>query len=155
MDIHPEAVKLLNKHRGTDFRPGGEHYVENLTATNAVSEALNERDEALAKIEEAQICASETMRSWKHRCYAVMGALGLNYGDPDWLMPDDQRELDSLRAQVAAMREALDECRVVIKFHCDPGSCVTMGDDRVVSALSAHEKAVGILSTLKDQSNDH
>lgn len=43
------------------------------------------------RIENAQMAASETQPSWKHRCYAIMGALGLDYGDPDWEMPDDRK----------------------------------------------------------------
>lgn len=104
MDIHPEAVKLLNKHRGTDFRPGGEHYVENLTATNAISEALNERD--------------------------------------------------TLRAQVAVMREALREAleRELSGVETD----IRWSENNELGALIVrHDCIKSALSTLKDQSNDH
>ena len=51
-------------------------------------------------IENATMAASETQKSWKHRCYAIMEALGQDYGDPDWVMPDERKELDHLRALI-------------------------------------------------------
>lgn len=119
MDIHPEAVKMLNKHRGTDFRPGGEHYVENLTATNAISEALNERDEA--RDEHKFVLAAES---------AAIDTL--------------KAERDSLRAQVAAMREFLPFAVAFIERN------QTQKEDAFYL-----EKMKSALSTLKDQSNDH
>jgi hypothetical protein len=60
------------------------------------------------RIEEAQQRAAETQDSWKHRCYAIMGALGLDYGDPDWVMPDEKRKLD---ARIAELEGELDEAK--------------------------------------------
>lgn len=104
MDIHPEAVKLLNKHRGTDFRAGGEHYVENLTATNAISEALNERD--------------------------------------------------TLRTQVAAMREAL-PLLMSEAYRDGSGRYDGYPTPERLERIIATFWPDAALSTLKDQSNDH
>lgn len=56
----------------------------------------NEQTNPFERIENAQIAAAETAPSWKHRCYAIMGALGLDYGDPDFLMPDEANRLQNL-----------------------------------------------------------
>lgn len=45
-------------------------------------------------IENAQQAASETQPDWKHRCYMIMGSLGFDYGDPDFVMPDEQKRID-------------------------------------------------------------
>lgn len=47
-------------------------------------------------LERANEEACDTQRSWKHRCYQIMSALGADYGDPDWVMPDDQKKIDHL-----------------------------------------------------------
>jgi hypothetical protein len=49
-------------------------------------------------IDNAQQAASETQDSWKHRCYAIMGALGLDYGDVEWVMPDERKQIDNAMA---------------------------------------------------------
>jgi hypothetical protein len=49
-------------------------------------------------IDNAQQAASETQDSWKHRCYAIMAALGLDYGDVDWVMPDERKQIDNAMA---------------------------------------------------------
>lgn len=126
MDIHPEAVKLLNKHRGTDFRPGGEHYVENLIATTAISEALFERDEIKRNYDALTECHLKALSDWPERYIAAC------------------KEADSLRAQVAAMREALPFAVAFIERN------QTQKEDAFYL-----EKMKSALSTLKDQSNGH
>lgn len=86
--IHPEAVALLNKHRGTTFRPGGEHYVENLTATQALSQALFERDDARAKVSRLTTLLDQQLG---HPCEQIRHGY----------------EVETLRAQVAEMREVI------------------------------------------------
>lgn len=61
------------------------------------------------QIENAQIAASETQPSWKHRCHMILGALGLDYGDPDWIMPGDRKKLEAALARVAELEERLQE----------------------------------------------
>ena len=64
-------------------------------------------------IENAQMASAETQPSWKHRCYRIMGALGIDCGDPDWLMPDERREITTLRAEVERLQKAMGDARVV------------------------------------------
>jgi hypothetical protein len=72
-------------------------------AAATIERLTRERDEARESIENAGQAASETQSSWKHRCYAILAALGLNYGDPD--IPDERAE--ALAAELAKAREAL------------------------------------------------
>ncbi|NTF17276.1 hypothetical protein G6L37_02370 [Agrobacterium rubi] len=60
-------------------------------------------------IENASIAAAETSPSWKHRCHDIMGALGIDYGDPDWLMPRDRRRLEAALARVEELETLLGE----------------------------------------------
>ncbi|MNU30501.1 hypothetical protein D3C71_190010 [compost metagenome] len=62
-----------------------------------------------ARIENAHMAASETQPSWKHRCYAILGALGADYGDPDWIMPGERRKLEAALARVAELEGKLQE----------------------------------------------
>lgn len=81
---------------------------ELLTMEEAKTEELVARVAELEKlIDKAQIAASETQPSWKHRCYAILAALGLDYGDPDWEMPDEQRRREAAEARVAELERAL------------------------------------------------
>lgn len=61
------------------------------------------------RIESASIAASETAPSWKHRCHRILGALGFDYGDPDWLMPGDRRRLEAALTRIAELEEKLHE----------------------------------------------
>lgn len=61
------------------------------------------------RIENAHMAASETQPSWKHRCHAILGALGADYGDPDWMMPGERRKLEAALARVAELEEKLQE----------------------------------------------
>ena len=54
---------------------------------------------------------------------------------------------DALRAENELMREALDMCRCIIKYHVkNAGVCCTLGV-KVFSALDAHEAAVAALAS--------
>ncbi len=46
-------------------------------------------EELQENIDNAHQAACETQRSWKHRCHAVLAALGLDFGDPDFEIPDE------------------------------------------------------------------
>lgn len=61
------------------------------------------------RIESAHMAASETQPSWKHRCHAILGALGADYGDPDWMMPGERRKLEAALARVAELEQRLQE----------------------------------------------
>lgn len=60
-------------------------------------------------LDEATTAASETQPSWKHRCVAIMGALGMDFGDPDWMLPGDRHRLEAALARVAQLEELLQE----------------------------------------------
>jgi len=47
------------------------------------------------RIENATMAASETQPTWKHRCYEIMSALGFDYGDLNWVMPDERSALET------------------------------------------------------------
>ncbi|MCK1447998.1 hypothetical protein IVB43_37185 [Bradyrhizobium sp. 48] len=64
---------------------------------------------AVERIDNASQAASETQPSWKHRCFRIMGALGLDYGDPDWVIPDEQKKLDVAEARIAELETKLAE----------------------------------------------
>jgi len=61
-------------------------------------------------------------------------------------LPSDlgRRILVALR-QHDRMRDALDDCRVIIQYHCKPEKCVRKGD-RVISALAAYDNALAALN---------
>ena len=60
---------------------------------------------------------------------------------------DARRADDSLRAENERLREALDMCRCIIKYHVkNAGVCCTLGE-KVFSALDAHEAAVAALAS--------
>ena len=58
-------------------------------------------------IENANLASAETQPSWKHRCYAIMDALGQDYGDPDWEMPDDAKKKDAEIERLLAALERI------------------------------------------------
>lgn len=58
-------------------------------------DAENELVTLNENIENAEYACTDTQPTWKHRCYKIMEALGFNYGDPDWLMPDDRNKLEA------------------------------------------------------------
>lgn len=73
------------------------------------------------QIEDAVQAVSSTSPSWKHHLYAAMSALGYDYGDPDWELPDQRKRNEHLQARLNdaeaklmgmhALREGLEECR--------------------------------------------
>jgi hypothetical protein len=73
----------------------------NLTKANLRIEQIEER------IDNATMAATETQPSWKHRCYSIMAALGVDCGDPDWLMPDERKKLAEAEAEIERLRKAL------------------------------------------------
>jgi hypothetical protein len=86
-------------------------------------------------IENAHIAASETQPSWKHRCHAILGALGADYGDPDWMMPGDRRKLDAALARVAELEDKLqakamgqDEVERLLGLERDLRDCAVVFD---------------------------
>ncbi len=84
---------------------------------------ISELEESIAS---AHLAASETQPSWKHRCHAILGALGADYGDPDWMMPGDRRKLEAALARVAELEERLQE--------------KTMGQDEVERLLGLEKE---------------
>ena len=54
------------------------------------------------------IALSETAPDWRTRCYRMSAALGINCGDPDWLMPDERNKLQefTIRAEAAETKLA-------------------------------------------------
>lgn len=73
-------------------------------------------------IENAQYAASETQPSWKHRCNAIMSALGFDYGDPDFELPDvanaKDLEIERLRSLFITQSDAhRDHTRSMIVQH--------------------------------------
>lgn len=95
---------------------------------------------AKQRIEDAAQAASETQKSWKHMCYAITDALGLDFGDPEFELPHDyERKMAALEkvvtaydaanpmraadlhlADCACLRCAVDEARAILKetSHC-------------------------------------
>jgi hypothetical protein len=71
----------------------------------------SERDDLQAKIDEVVTVASETAHSWRDRCYEILGALGLDFGDPNFEMPDEmskrqivEKERDDAREHAVQAR---------------------------------------------------
>ncbi|MHA2403457.1 MAG: hypothetical protein ACXADH_10745, partial [Candidatus Kariarchaeaceae archaeon] len=75
---------------------GGGQAVNGSCPTHNGDACLRTPEGLVEMIENANIAATETQKSWKHRCYYVMEALGADYGDPDWVMPDDRKEIERL-----------------------------------------------------------
>lgn len=80
---------------------------EEVAALRAGDRARIEELEAM--IDNAAMAAAETSPSWKHRCYSIMGELGLDYGDPDWLMPGERRKLDAALARISDLENLVAE----------------------------------------------
>lgn len=77
---------------------------------------LKERLEELeAKIENATYAASETQPTWHHRCNKIMAALGYDYGDANWMMPDEKRRLADAEADIFRLKSLLTDAKNVIK----------------------------------------
>lgn len=93
------------------WRARGETVEELFSASQieAVRADLARLGDLEQRIENAHMAASETQPSWKHRCHAILGALGADYGDPDWMMPGERRKLDAALARVAELEERLQE----------------------------------------------
>lgn len=104
-------MMLTEAANATAWRARGET-VEELFSASQI-EAIRGDTARLADLEErienAHMAASETQPSWKHRCYAILGALGADYGDPDWIMPGERRKLDAALARVAELEGKLQE----------------------------------------------
>lgn len=77
----------------------------NLAMADTIDRLTARVAELEESIEDAHQAASETQPSWKHRCYAIMAALGVDYGDPDWMMPDEHK---ALTARVKELEAALE-----------------------------------------------
>jgi hypothetical protein len=120
-DIRTTAYRILPSDRVVGFLMGPKADVASWESLGETVEPLytatqiNElrRDDALEledfrqKIESAVMAASETQPTHKHRCVQIMGALGYDYGDPDWLTPGELRRLDAALARVAELEALL------------------------------------------------
>lgn len=87
------------------FRP----YDTESMARHAFASCAEFIAELEAKIENAGLAACETQPSWERRCYAIMAALGLDYGEPSPDIPEQNgwyarnlaqkdREIEKLQA---------------------------------------------------------
>lgn len=96
---------------------------------------------------------SETQPTWKHRCYRMAAALGIECGEPDWLMPDDRNKLKEAQNALTLATTAMDLAREVIKsksVEVVSGVCVTAVNpfalNDLSAALDAYEKAANSLN---------
>jgi len=60
------------------------------------------------RIENAAQAMSETSRSWKHRCFAIMAALGLDFGDVDQMIADDGSPVQKFVEHMARLTTPFD-----------------------------------------------
>lgn len=75
---------------------------------------------AKQRIEDAKQAASETQKSWKHRCHAILSALGLDFGDPDFEIPSvHERKLNAL----ARIVDAYDAANPMRTAEMHPSDC--------------------------------
>lgn len=136
MDIHPEASSILKQHGVETHATYGFHYVLYPEAKRAVSQALYERDEARAKLEYVR---DETTKE------LIKNGV-----------------IESLRAQVAAMREAIANRKSIYVKRRDANSPNNQYSHTIYDLFKQSVEVIEILegeiesalSTLKDQSND-
>ena len=70
------------------------------------------------RIDNAAQASAETQPDWKHRCFRIMSALGFDYGDPDWVMPDERKRIDAALARAETAERERD-------------TAITDGNDRI------------------------
>jgi hypothetical protein len=61
----------------------------------------------LEQFENFTYAFSETAPDWKTRCYRMGNAFGFDFGDPDWLIPDQRRKLEIAENRLQAFQEVL------------------------------------------------
>lgn len=59
-----------------------------LRAVEADQETFGHIENIAERVDSFSMAAAETQPSWEHRCHAMGAALGYDYGDVDWIMPD-------------------------------------------------------------------
>jgi chromosome segregation ATPase len=117
----------------------------NLIGTNRMlKQQVEDRDTTITRltaeverlresIDNAQQAASETHPSWKNRCYSILRALGIDCGDPDWMMPDDLKKLELAEAENERLRAALKhyacECWGNVKCYHECSPCGSWARD--------------------------
>jgi hypothetical protein len=116
-------------------------------------------EELEEQIENAQIAASETQPSWKHRCHMILGALGLDYGDPDWMIPGDRKKLEAALARVAELEERLqekalgqDEMERLLGLENDLRGCAVVFDTVFGEDGAWHVRSVGSFAMISSHS---
>jgi len=60
-------------------------------------------------LEEFSYAYSETAPDWKTRCYRMGTAMGCDFGDPDWLLPDERRKHEECQQKLEAFQEAFND----------------------------------------------
>lgn len=115
-----------------------------------VGKREDEIQQLQAKIEGATIAASETQPTWHHRCNKIMAALGYDYGDADWMMPDEKRRLIDAEEDIERLRAALEPFALVAEH--DIGESET--DEDFFSPMKTNNRAprltVGDLRRARD-----
>lgn len=71
-----------------------------------IIELENKIDDMEDKLENFTYAFSETVPDWKTRCYRMGSALGYDFGDPDWLLPDQRNKYDEMEQKLKAFQEA-------------------------------------------------
>jgi hypothetical protein len=67
------------------------------------------------QMEDFSMAFSETAPDWKTRCYRMGAALGCDFGDPEWLMPDQRNKLHIAENKLAAFQDVLMNVNKYIK----------------------------------------
>jgi hypothetical protein len=146
----------------SNWRRLGEKVEDVYTASQVASIRSADRSriaELEEQIENAQIAASETQPSWKHRCHMILGALGLDYGDPDWIMPGDRKKLDAALARVAELEERLqeksmgqDEVERLLGLERDLRHCAVVFETALGEDGAWHVRSVGSFAMISAHS---
>jgi hypothetical protein len=78
-----------------------------------------ERDAALERIENATMAAAETQPSWEHRCYAILSALGLDFGEPTPDIPEQNgwyaKKMQRLEDQLIKYEDEISQLRTELR----------------------------------------
>lgn len=102
-----EKLKLIEDKIDVDVLLGNEYF----TMKNGEI-VVEDTEEPLMRnlevnYEEVEMAISETAPDWKTRCYSICSALGIDIGDPDWIMPDEQKKFEELKIRHKAAEDTL------------------------------------------------
>lgn len=94
--------------------------------------------ELTERIENARQEASETHTDWRSRCYAILSSLGMDFGDREFEMPDEQRRSDRLRTALDQILTLTHTAGKTVSDYVgdEPGNILTQRDKAMIGMVA-------------------